>query len=280
MINREIVGYDQAISLQKRAIALQESLSARPTTIGGRLRFEIAQRVPFLKGVFEVSPMEEVRAELRETLLGLTVNLPILAESGARRIDAYKELKGFYDEATQNPGDWDLTTRLNDRLQEEALQDRQLQVDPQTQVLIDKVLGADDPLKRGEEQQEIFVSASKRLALAEPIVNLDMASIRANSKLRERYLREYSAVLDVSPDLDKLHRNAGALTRGVLVEGRSTEVILQILERTSNAIALAITATEIGNQFEQTRDLPRLVEIAAKAKSLLGNIEDEGLKRS
>lgn len=275
----------QVIDLQRGVESLKKSQSqlaelAKPTSMLGRIRFEIAQRVPFLRDMLEVSPMERMRAEMRSVLIDLTTNLPVLTVSAIRRINVHQELTGFYDEAAREPENWGLTLRLKERLQEEASHDRQLQVDKQTQALIDHVLGIDDPERRSAEQQEIFGSAKQRLALAMPIVKVDEVSIRATVKLREALMRQYSTVLDISPDLDLLHRNSRALMDGVLAGRDSKEVVIKILGQAIEAADLAIKAADLGSRFEGTADQQQLQQISDEAQRLLENVNNEGPERS
>lgn len=265
----------KCIDLEKGVETLRRSREklvelVAPTTFGGRLRFELARLVPPLRGVLEVSPMENIRAELRGVLIDLTLNLPTLAESGARRVSAHEELMGVYSEATANPENWELTLKLKARLTREANWDRQLQVDEPTQALIDKVLG-DNPDERSKEQEEIFESAQQRLDLTQPIVEVTAASIKANVRLREAMMRQYSTVLDISPDLDLLHRNSGALMEGILAGRNSKEVVIRILEQAIQVISLAMKAAEISDRFDETKDLPRLKQIGAEARVLLAD---------
>lgn len=251
-----------------------------PTTVTGRARFGLTQMFPFLRGVLEVNPMEGIRAELRSVLIDLTNDLPALVENGKKRIASHQELMDLYKEATSDTKDWDLTLQLDNRLQQEAMQDKALLVNQQTQDLLDEVLKADDPEVKKDEQTRIFTSAQDRLALTEPIVRVTEASIKATAMLRDSMMRQYSTILNISPDLDLMHKNSGALLEGVLAGRNSPKVVISILKQAIKTIDLVVKTTELGHQFDQTTDLFKLKQIGEEASKLLEGIDDGSAQRN
>lgn len=250
-----------------------------PTTVTGRARFGLTQMFPFLKGMLEVSPMECIRAELRSVLIDLTNDLPALVANGDKRVASHKELMDLYKEAKANTEVWDLTLQLDHRLQQEAMQDEALQVKPETQELLDKILKVDDPEVKEEEQRRIFTSAQDRLNLTEPIVMVTEASIKATVMLRDSMMRQYSTILNISPDLDLMHKNSGALLEGVLAGRNSPKVVTAILEQAIRTIDLVIKTNTLGHQFDQTTDLSKLKQIGEEATKLLEGVDNGGAKR-
>lgn len=246
-----------------------------PNSFVGRIRMGLAERLPFLRDSLETAPMEEMRARLRGVALDLTNALPSLLDNGRTLMVNHRELLELYCTAKEKPEEWELTEKLDKKLNEVALEDKSLRLSEDTEKLIAEILRSDDPDERKKEQEIIFAAAEGELNLTEPIVRVSEAAIKAVASLRKRVVRQYTTVMRVSPALDQIHRTSRILIEAVDAGASSRKEMVQILTQGLKTVAFVMQVNELDRQLGQAKDLPELLQISQAAEEILKGAKNE-----
>lgn len=261
------------IDLGKIAKTLEEnqrkiSTDLTPHSFLNRILAGLISKTPFQK-TNNPQFMENIRADLRGIAIDLTFALPSLLQSGKPVISQHQEIMDLYEKATGAPDNWELTAQLDKKLQEEALKNASLRLDPETEELVAMMIGSNEPKEKQVEQDRIFAATIRRLDLTEPIVSVTEASIKAVSELRKNVLREYSTVMALSPALDRIHSTSNVLLKGAIKGRESQEAIIRVLAQGIETVSLVSQAEILNKQLYETNDLPRLRDISNAAREIL-----------
>jgi len=262
--------------LQRRADQLEQYRdrlgdAVRPPTWLDKMRRKAARSLPLgsdLKARIEQTPIDLLKAGLRDTILELYSDMGSILKEGRERTHFHNEFGELIQSAQENPEDHEAVADLRERMRSRAEQELGIRRDAETEELLAELRQTQTPEQQQAAREKMLFEARQLHDLSGPTIEALETVLFASASTFDSLMTQYAGVSELGDALNLLHKTGGDLVRGTQLGITSKNTVEGEIELALEAAYLARDAQILARELDTTVNPKRLQEIGQRAQGL------------
>lgn len=218
----------------------------KPTTLSGRFRKAVVDRIPFtpLRTALEIAPLETAVNNLRGPVVDLYNNMGDIIREGRDMMESNEQISSLLQEVEQNPQDQGLLRQLRDLMREKAMEELNIQSNPDTEELMQEILEPEDPVKKQAIREKTIDEAKRLLDVTETVALIGDTLARHTAQTFETVAAEYAQLHHIRRAVKVLHKSGFDIIK-------AQEERINAFNTLSGQLDILLATTELASKVQK-----------------------------